>query len=117
TRLTACMLPPALRSSFETGGVVVRSMPYSQIAEQMVRGPAPDLAILQVTPPDGEGMCSFGPCADFSPLVARRAGGPLPFVTPLLPRRRRGPTFPFSMREVASGAGGPFTPAADAAPT
>ena len=117
TRLTVFMLPPALRSSFETGGVVVRSMPYSQIAEQMVRGPAPDLAILQVTPPDGEGMCSFGPCADFSPLVARRAGRRLAFVNPLLSRSRKGPTIPFSMLEVAIEAEGPFITAADAAPT
>jgi acyl-CoA hydrolase len=117
SRLTVFMLPPALRPSFEAGGVVLRPMAYSQIAEALARGPAPDLAILQVTPPDADGDCSFGPCADFSPLVARRAGRRLAFVNPQLPRPRKGPTIPFSMLDVVIEAEGPYITAKEAPPT
>jgi acyl-CoA hydrolase len=116
-RLTSFMLPPAFRQSFETGRVVVRPMAYSQIVEALRSGPAPDLAILQVTPPDGEGECSFGPCADFAPLVARRAGRRLALVNPLLPRPRRGPTIPFAALEVAIEVEAPFITAAEPTPT
>lgn len=116
-RLTVFMLPPALRPSFEAGAVVLRPMAYSQIAELMARGPAPDLAILQVTPPDAEGQCSFGPCADFSPLVARRADRRVAFVNPQLPRPHKGPTIPFSMIDLAIEAEGPYITATEAPPT
>lgn len=116
-RLTTFMLPPALRASFETGSVVVRPMAYSQIAEWMRSGPAPDLAILQVTPPDAEGLCSYGPCADFAPIVARRAGRRLAFVNPLLPRPRQGPTIPHASLDIAIEAEGPFITAVEPPPT
>lgn len=107
-RLTTFMLPPALRASFEAGAVRVRPMAYSQIASAMASEPPPDLAVFQVTPPDSEGLCSFGPCADFAPLVWRRAGRRLGFVHPGLPRPRRGPTIPFAALDVAIETDAPF---------
>ncbi|HXV01535.1 MAG TPA: acetyl-CoA hydrolase/transferase C-terminal domain-containing protein [Caulobacteraceae bacterium] len=107
-RLTTFMLPPALRTSFEAGSVTVRPMAYSQIAAEMASGPAPDLAVFQVTAPDSEGLCSFGPCADFAPLVASRAGRRLAFIHADLPRPRRGPTIPFASLDVAIETAGPF---------
>jgi acyl-CoA hydrolase len=107
-RLTTFLLPGGLRRSFESGGVVVRPMSYSQIAAHLMTEPGPDLAILQVTPPDGNGLCSLGPCADFSPLVWPRARRRLAFVNADLPRAPRGPTIPWDAIDVAIAADGPF---------
>ena len=98
-RFVTFMLPAALRPGFEAGRVIVRPASYSQIAAAFLSDPAFDLAILQVTPPDASGLCSFGPCADFSPLVWPRARRRLAFVNTALPRASRGPTIPFSSIE------------------
>ncbi len=115
-RLTTFLLPPALRASFEAGQVQVRPAPYSAIAAAFLEGPPLDLAILQVTAPDAEGRCSFGPCADFAPLIWPRAARRLAFVNPSLPSARRGPTIPLAAIEVVVEADGPFITGEEAAP-
>jgi acyl-CoA hydrolase len=114
-RLTCFMLPPALRASFEAGRVTVRPLPYSQIAAAFAEGPAFDLAIAQVSAPDAEGMCSFGPCADFSPLVWARARRRLAFVNGRYPAARRGPSAPLAEIEVAIEGDWPFITGEDGA--
>ncbi|HEX7759727.1 MAG TPA: hypothetical protein VF459_09505, partial [Caulobacteraceae bacterium] len=114
-RLATYLLPPAFRPSFDAGRVSVTPMAYSQIAVAMRDGPAPDLAILQVTPPDAAGHCSLGPCADFAPLVWPRAGKVAAFVNPSLPRARRGPTIPLAAIDIVLEADGPFITASEAA--
>ena len=113
-RLTVFMLPPALRTSFEAGRVAVRPLAYSEIAEAMAAGPAPDLAILQMTPPDAAGLCAFGPCTDFAPIVAPRARRRLAFVNPALPRPATGPTIPFAALDAVIESEGPFMTGEDA---
>lgn len=115
-RVGCFMLPPAFRASFEAGRVSVTPMAYSQIAATMAQGPAPDLVILQVTPPDAEGLCSFGPCADFAPLVWPRAGKVAAFINPSLPRAARGPAIPRSAIAIAIEADGPFITGVEAPP-
>ncbi len=115
-RLETFLLPPAFRASFEAGRVSVKPMAYSQIAVAMRDGPAPALAILQVTGPDADGLCSLGPCADFAPLVWPRAGKVAAFINPSLPRARRGPTIPLSAIDIVLEADGPFITAIEAAP-
>ncbi len=115
-RLTVFLLPGALGASFEAGRVEVRAAPYSAIAADCLEGPPFDLAVLQVTPPDEEGLCSLGPCADFAPLIWPRAARRLAFVNADLPRARRGPTIPAVAIEVAIEAPGPFITGAEAAP-
>lgn len=115
--LSVFMLPAALRGSFEAGRVHMRPLCYSQIAAAMESGPAFDLAILQVTPPDSDGLCSFGPCTDFAPLVWPRAGRRLAFVNPRLPRSLQGPTIPVTAIDMAIEAPGPFIFADEAAPS
>ena len=115
-RLETFLLPPAFRPSFEAGRVSVTAMAYSQIALAMRDGPAPDLAILQVTAPDAEGLCSFGPCADFAPLIWPRAGKVAAFINPSLPRARRGPTIPLSAIDIPIEADGAFIAGVEGAP-
>ena len=107
-RFVTFMLPGAWRSSFQAGRVIVRPASYSQIAAAFLSDPPVDLAILQVTPPDVDGLCSFGPCSDFAPLVWRRARRRLAFVNANLPRAARGPTIPFSAIDEAIEIDGPY---------
>jgi acyl-CoA hydrolase len=106
-RLTTFLLPTGLRASFEAGRVRVRPLPYSQIAAALATDPPFDLAIFQVTPPDAEGLCSFGPMSDFPGLVWPRARRRLAFVNPQLARAPLGPTVPFAALDVAVEADGP----------
>lgn len=116
-RLTVFMLPNVLRGSFATGQVSTIPLAYSQIAAFLRHGPAPDLAILQVTPPDAEGNCTFGPCTDFAPIVWPRAGRRIGFVNPSLPRPARGPVIPYSALDVVIEADSPYITAVEAEPT
>jgi len=117
THLDVFMLPAALRGSFEAGRVGVTPLAYSQIAAFLRHGPAPDVAIFQVSPPDAEGECSFGPTADFMPLIWKRAGRRVGFINPSLPATRSGPTLPRSAIDIAVEADGPFITAVEPEPT
>ncbi len=107
-RFVTFMLPGAWRASFQAGQVTVRPASYSQIAAAFMSDPPVDLAVLQVTPPDADGMCSFGPCSDFAPLVWRRARRRLAFINANLPRAARGPTIPFSAIDEAVEIDAPY---------
>ena len=117
TKLTVFMLPAALRTSFDEGRVSTIPLAYSQVAAFLRHGSAPDVAIFQVTPPDADGNCSFGPCTDFASLVWPRAGRRIGFVNPSLPRPVRGPTIAFDALDVVIEADGPFITAVEAEPT
>jgi acyl-CoA hydrolase len=114
---TTFLLPDGYRASFAAGRVRVRPLAYSTIAAVLASEPPFDLAILQLSAPDAEGLCSFGPCADFAPIVWPRARRRLAFVNETLPRTRRGPTAPLAAMDVVVEAPGPFVTGADAAPT
>jgi acyl-CoA hydrolase len=107
-RLTTFLLPTGLRSTFQDGRTRVRPLPYSQIVAALGADPPFDLAVLQVTPPDAQGLCSFGPVSDFPGLVWPRARRRLAFVNGFLPRAPRGPTIPFSALDATIEASGPF---------
>ncbi|HEX4183513.1 MAG TPA: acetyl-CoA hydrolase/transferase C-terminal domain-containing protein [Caulobacteraceae bacterium] len=113
-RLTLFLFPPAFRTSFEAGRVRVLPMPYSQTAEYLAETAQVDTAILQVGPPDADGMCSFGVCADFPPLVWRRARRRIGLINPDLPQPARAAKIPFSALDVAIEASAPVIEAADA---
>ncbi len=115
-RMTTFLLPAGSRATFESGRVVVRPLPYSQIAAAFADEAPFDLAIFQVTPPDDAGICSFGPCADFPGLIWPRARRRLAFMNPRLPRASRGPGLPRSSIDVAIEAEGPFILGAEGEP-
>ena len=116
-RLTTFLLPTGLRASFEAGRVRVRPLPYSQIAAAFVTDPPFDLAIFQVSAPDNDGVCSFGPLSDFPGLVWPRAKRRLAFLNPRLPRAaRQVRTIPVSSIDIAIEADGPIILGDDAEP-
>lgn len=110
-QLESFMLPAGSRGTFEAARTRIRPLAYSEIAAHLQRGPPPDLAILQVAPPDEDGLCSLGPCADFAPLVWPRARRRLGVVNPQLPRTRRGPAVPFAALDYRLEASSPFVTA------
>jgi acyl-CoA hydrolase len=116
SHMTTFMLPAAFRASFTAGRVNVRPMPYSQIAADLA-GDSFDLAIFQVTPPDAEGLCGFGPCADFAGLVFPRAKRRVAFINPALPPVARGPRVRREAIDIAIDAPGAFITAAEEAPS
>ena len=72
SRFTTFMASPAWATSIADGRTQLRVMPYSRIGETLAQADF-DLAILQVSPPDENGMCSFGVCCDVGAIVWRRA--------------------------------------------
>ena len=114
-RLTTFMLPAASRDSFKTGRVEVRPMAYSQIAAYLAAASF-DLAIFQVSLPDEDGWCSFGPCADFPEIVFHKAHRRAAFVNSRLPRVVRGPRVRLEAIDLAVEAPGPFITAAEDIP-
>lgn len=114
-RLTTFLFPPAFRASFEAGRVRVMPLAYSQTAEYLAEAAPIDTAILQLAPPDADGMCSLGVCADFPPLVWRRAGRRIGLINPSLPQPARAAGIPFSALDVAIEIDAPVIEAADAA--
>ncbi|HEV2363991.1 MAG TPA: acetyl-CoA hydrolase/transferase C-terminal domain-containing protein [Caulobacteraceae bacterium] len=116
-RLTTFMLPGAMRASFEAGRVAVRPLAYSQIAAAFDTEAPFDLAILQLAPADAQGLCSFGPCADFGPIVAPRARRCAAFLNRRWPALARGPALPLSAIDIAIDREAPFITAEETAPS
>ncbi len=87
-RVEAHFMAPALRAGLDQGRVDLLALDYRGIARHFLEGPAPDLAIAHLTPPDAEGWCSPGVAADFLPLVWRRAKRRVAHLNPRLPRSR-----------------------------
>ena len=61
-----------LRRSFLSGEVEFIPCHYSQIADYLRGFPSIDLALIQLSSPDGEGKCSTGLSADFVPDILDR---------------------------------------------
>jgi acyl-CoA hydrolase len=116
-RLTTFLFPPAARASFEAGRVRVLPLAYSQIAEYLAKTAPIDAAILQLAPPDMEGMCSLGLSADFPPLVWRRAGRRIGLINPSLPQPTRAVRIPYAALDLAVELDAPVISAVDAAVT
>jgi acyl-CoA hydrolase len=89
-RVTTFMLPQALRASFDAGRVRVPSLSYGGIAEHLSKAKI-DIAVVHLSPPDVNGLCSFGISSDFSPLAWRAARRRVAVVNPLMHAMQRGP--------------------------
>lgn len=91
TRVETYFMTPALRSSFDAGKVDFFPLQYSQIFDRIQNGPQADVAFLHLSPPDENGMCSFGITADFSPAVAERAKVTIGLINQAMPHIPKSP--------------------------
>ena len=85
-RVEAHFMSPGVRRGIAEGRADLLALDYRGIARHLLDGPAPDIAIAQLTPPDADGYCSAGLAADFMPLVWPRAARRVAHLNPLLPR-------------------------------
>ncbi len=108
SRLTTFMMPAVLKDSFAAGRVRHLPLCYSQIAAWLAGPAALDVAIVQVTPPDAQGMVSFGTAPDFAPIVVPAARRAIAMINPNLPRPRRSPSMPLSAFDVVVEAPAPI---------
>jgi acyl-CoA hydrolase len=87
-RQEAHFMSPAVRRGLAQGRADLLALDYRGLARHLREGPAPDIAIAQLTPPDEGGWCSAGLACDFLPLVWPRARQRLAHLNPRLPRTR-----------------------------
>ena len=87
-RVEAHFMSPALRAAQGTVRADLMALDYLGIARHFTQGPAPDVAVAQLTPPDADGWCSPGLACDFLPLVWPRARRRVAHLNPRLPRTR-----------------------------
>ena len=79
---------PALRQGFASGRAELLPLDYQGIYRDLAGMEDIDIAIVQVSPPDKDGICSLGPCQDFIPAVWSRARKRVAHINPALPRTR-----------------------------
>lgn len=72
------------RKSFETGRFDLRPLGYSVTGQWLETTPI-DAALIQVSPPDADGLCAFGTGVDFAPLVLARKPFIVAQINPLIP--------------------------------
>ncbi|HZD26174.1 MAG TPA: acetyl-CoA hydrolase/transferase C-terminal domain-containing protein [Alphaproteobacteria bacterium] len=73
TTLTTFFVQAELKDSFDAGRVRFLPLHYSGICGYFAELAPPDLALIQVSPPDADGMCSLGIAIDFVPIVFDKA--------------------------------------------
>lgn len=109
-------LSPALQDSFVRGQVRYRPMTYSQCFAAY-RHEGADLALLQVSLPDAEGMCSLGVAADFTPAVLHNAKRVVAHLNPLMPATRGAAHIPLSRFDAVVETPAPLLTYASSAPS
>ncbi len=95
-RATTFFLSRDLRDGWARGAVDYLPLHYSEIVRQLGAPGRFDVLMLQVAPPDADGLCSLALAADFTPAALAGCTPEtvvLAHVNPLLPRTQ-GPTVP-----------------------
>lgn len=90
-RMEVIFLPPDFRASYNRGQVDYLPLPYCNTYQYYQQGPRFDLALIQVSPPNAQGQCSFGLSADFSPAAIDNAACIVAHINPNMPFTQ-GPT-------------------------
>lgn len=87
-RQVAAFMSPSVREGAREGRAKLLALDYQGVARVLEDGDPPDVAIVQMTPPDERGFCSLSLACDFTPLVWSRARRRIAHINPLLPRTR-----------------------------
>jgi acyl-CoA hydrolase len=85
-RQTGFFMLPAIREGMRRGQAELLPMDYAGIVRHLRAAEPFDVVFAQLSPPDAEGWCSPGVCADFPPLVWSRARRRIAHVNPRMPR-------------------------------
>ncbi len=118
-RFRTSFLSPGLRDAFHHGRVDVLPMHHADFYKWLATDAPIDLAVVQVAPPDANGNCNLGPCADMLPAIASRTDRRIVAqLNPLIPPCRNGLSLPIERFEaVVNGVSDlpelPTTPGSD----
>lgn len=86
-RTNSFFLTPALREAVDRGAADYTPCPMSEVASLFDHGPLPlDVALIQVSPPDNDGWCSFGVSVDVAKSAAKSARMVIAQINPKMPR-------------------------------
>lgn len=86
-RTNSFFLTPSLREAVERGQADYTPCPMSEVASLFEDGPLPlDVALIQVSPPDADGFCSFGVSVDVVKSAAKCARVVIAQINPRMPR-------------------------------
>jgi acyl-CoA hydrolase len=99
-RLVTFMASPTLEWSIGSGRTHIDALPYSKIGALLGRTDF-DLAILHATPPDADGLCSFGIACDAPGIVWPRAKKRIAFLNRTIPRIPRSDAIPLDRIDLA----------------
>lgn len=79
---------PGLRAGFADGRAQLLPLDYPGIWRDLHALPPVDIAFAQLSPPDAQGVCSFGVSCDFQPAVWMRARRRIAQINPQMPSTR-----------------------------
>lgn len=86
-RTNSFFLTPAIREAVERGQADYTPCPMSEVASLFQNGPLPlDVALIQVSPPDESGNCSYGLSVDIVKSAAKVARIVIAQINPRMPR-------------------------------
>jgi 4-hydroxybutyrate CoA-transferase len=111
--MTAFFGTPELAASVRRGATRLLPLHYSAIYSCLRDQAAIDIALIQVAPPDAEGMCSQGVSLDFVPAVLPRAKLVVAEINKEMPAPPGSPTIPFSSIDFAVETDHPLVEPAD----
>jgi len=92
--LTSFFVSGDIAGSYRAGKVRFLPLHYSGIWRYLAGLPI-DLALIQVTPPDANGLCSLGPSVHFVPAVLDHARAVMAEVNAAMPRPAQSVTVPY----------------------
>jgi acyl-CoA hydrolase len=95
-RQRAYFMLPGLRAAFGDGRAELVPLDYPGIYRDLSALEALDVALLQLTPPDAQGLCSLGVSCDFQPAVWKRAAKRIGHINSGLPRTRGSFSVPYA---------------------
>ena len=93
--MTAFFVQAELQNSFAAGKVRFLPLHYSGICSYMQRHPPVDVLLMQVPPPDEEGMCTLGLSVDFVPFILDKAKVVVAEVNANMPSPPGSPKIPY----------------------
>lgn len=86
-RTNSFFLTPAVREAVERGQADYTPCPMSEVASLFAAGPLPlDVALIQTSPPDENGMCSLGLSVDIVRDAVRHSRRIIAQINPAMPR-------------------------------
>jgi 4-hydroxybutyrate CoA-transferase len=108
-RLTSFFVYGDIARSFEAGKVRFLPLHYSAIFAYLAALPV-DLALIQVTPPDADGLCSLGPSVHFVPAVLDQARIVVAEINAAMPRPVHSVLVPYERLDVVVETDHPLVP-------